>query len=171
MESATVENIYGPNGSKVEQLHQRLGHIAWFSNCGKEQDIDNAIEWLTKQEALKEVVQNQSLLLFLDEHTNVLLNKANQLGRSAQVERSRDDYSEEIFHQVFDAAYQAFENDGSEVVKKVCENVMLVVRWLCVYEAVTELADEFENLQQSLLRLLESGHIPIAIENNQITAF
>lgn len=168
MESVTVENVYGPKGNKVEQLHQVLGNIAWFSNSGKP-GVDNDIKWLTKQDAIEEVVQSQSLASFLNEQTNQLLNKANQLGRSAQVARARDDFSEELFHNVFDAAYKEFENDGSEVVKKVCENVMLVIGWLCVYEAVTDSADELENLYKCLLHVLEDGHIPIAIENNQIT--
>lgn len=167
---SVVEMAYGPQYGQVEEMHKKLERISWFSNVGQESALEAQVEWVTKEEAIKGL-QHHFFAQFLEEQHDQLLEQASQMSVSSHLERARDDHSEELFHSVFDAAFEIFEKEESEVVKKVCENIMLMIGCLCGNAAVNVLEKESTELLNQLLLLLEAGHLPILMENKRIMAF
>lgn len=169
--------------SKVAHINviiNKLLEANWYHRIGvKNEEIENymqtflsqlnveeyELKWANK-ENLKEIIE---LLSFRDSKIweklkdipDTLKEKIDEKNNNSHLEKLVDFLPEAVFHPAFDNAYKYFKDE--KIINFLTGNAMYLAILICT----AELAGEGE-LFESLLRIIENGHVPIGIKGNII---
>ncbi|ADI27043.1 hypothetical protein [Geobacillus sp. C56-T3] len=185
---------YGPRTEQVISVLSGLLNIDWFVNAGIPHYRKEAEEAIREWMASFDLKQYHYHIHWLEEGTIVpslakmnlaksplwrslfpipehMKQAAAVAGREGCLTRLVDEVPVRLFHHCFDAAYRAFHQYGSSVVKTAVCSVMYIGGMACAWESVADLDGWGSNPFRALLRVFEYGHCPLGMGDEQLYLF
>lgn len=171
-----------------DDLIRRFSEIDWFSAAGTPEGRPEAekalnefkqhlliegeqLNWISKKQFSlvigDQTIETNPLWIRLTKILGEIKEKARKTGRLEAVAYATDDVPEEVFHRVFDRAFDEFAEYGVSRVKTAVAMTMLIVGLACSWEVIADLEGWGTNPFIPLIEVYEYGHCPIGFYDNQ----
>jgi hypothetical protein len=188
----TEKEMYGPRTEQAVAILSRLLNMDWFVNVGTlhyRKEAEEAIRewmdsfhleryhirWLEEEELVPSLAEinlaKSPLRRSLFPIPERMKQAATATGREGCLVKLADEIPAHLFHHCFDAAYRAFHQYGSSVVKTAVCSVMYIGGMACAWESIGDLDGWESNPFHALLRVLEYGHCPLGMDEEQLYMF
>lgn len=180
--------IYGPNGKNVAALVERISKITFYralgdqtSQASVESSVQSFIHDLDAECPQVVTLTKEQLSSFLEsmrleasplweELQQIpirIAQKLEETNRSELFSLANDVIPEQVFHDAYDGSFNQLESVGRTAIS-LCTGAAMYITGLAVaWELLADLPGWEKNPFLALIEVLEQGHLPLGLYDNQ----